>query len=100
MCALCSSLIMYKVIVCYVVIVCCTQLPQIEDSLSSVTDLIVTGKIKDKVNNGLREFDKIQRDIQTAVKDLIPKISENMRRAGTAACLHCFLYNAVSSWTT
>jgi hypothetical protein len=65
------------------------QLPQIEDSLLSVTDVIVNGKIKDKVNNGLREFDKIQHDIQNAVKDLIPLISHNVRRAGIWQ--HCFL---------
>ncbi|KAJ4441113.1 hypothetical protein ANN_10963, partial [Periplaneta americana] len=59
-------------------------LPQIEDSLLSVTDLIVSGRIKDKVNNGLEEFDKIQQEIQNAVKDLIPKISKNMQRAGDA----------------
>jgi hypothetical protein len=67
------------------VTVCYTQLPQIEDSLSSVTDLIVNGKIKDKVSNGLREFNKVQQDIQNAVKDLIPKISANMIRAGMVA---------------
>jgi hypothetical protein len=61
------------------------QLPQIEDSLLSVTDVIVNGKIKDKVNSGLREFDKIQQDIQNAVKDLIPQVSQNMRRAGMPA---------------
>ncbi|XP_069697439.1 prominin-like protein isoform X3 [Periplaneta americana] len=60
------------------------KLPQIEDSLLSVTDLIVSGRIKDKVNNGLEEFDKIQQEIQNAVKDLIPKISKNMQRAGDA----------------
>jgi hypothetical protein len=60
------------------------QLPQIEDSLFSVTDVIVTGKIKDKVNSGLQEFDKIQQDIQNAVKDLIPQISKNMKHAGMA----------------
>jgi hypothetical protein len=49
-----------------------------------VTDVIVNGKIKDKVNSGLREFDKVQQDIQNAVKDLIPQISQNMRRAGRA----------------
>lgn len=71
------------------------QLPQIEDSLLSVTDVIVTGKIKDKVNNGLREFDKIQQDIQAAVKDLIPQISQNMRRAGTEHVLKLCLYISV-----
>ncbi|XP_023723915.1 prominin-like protein isoform X3 [Cryptotermes secundus] len=60
------------------------HLPQIEDSLLSVTEVIVNGKIKDKVNNGLREFDKIQQDIQNAIKDLIPKVSQNMRLAGMA----------------
>lgn len=60
------------------------QLPQIEDSLSSVTDVIVHGKIKDKVNNGLEEFNRIQQEIQNAVKDLIPQISQNMGRAGLA----------------
>jgi len=49
-----------------------------------VTDIIVNGKIKDKVKNGLEEFDRIQLEIQNAVKDLIPQISHNMGRAGTA----------------
>lgn len=44
--------------------------------------MIVNGKIKDKVNNGLQEFDKIQQEIQNAVKDLIPQISKKMSRAG------------------
>ncbi|KAJ9580215.1 hypothetical protein L9F63_004158, partial [Diploptera punctata] len=60
------------------------QLPQIEDSLSSVTELIVNDRIKDKVDRGLKEFNKIQNEIQNAVKDLIPKISQNMQRAGDA----------------
>jgi hypothetical protein len=49
-----------------------------------VTDVIVHGKIKDKVNNGLEEFNRIQQEIQNAVKDLIPQISQNMGRAGMA----------------
>lgn len=42
------------------------------------------GKIRDKVKNGLEEFDRIQLEIQNAVKDLIPQISHNMERAGMA----------------
>ena len=49
-----------------------------------MTDVIVHGKIKDKVKNGLEEFDRIQLEIQNAVKDLIPQISHNMGRAGMA----------------
>lgn len=49
-----------------------------------MTDVIVHGKIKDKVKNGLEEFDRIQREIQNAVKDLIPQITHNMGRAGMA----------------
>ncbi|XP_021919956.1 prominin-like protein isoform X4 [Zootermopsis nevadensis] len=60
------------------------KLPQIEDSLRSVTDVILNGKIKDKVNNGLQEFDKIQQEVQNAVKDLIPQVSEKMSHAGVA----------------
>ncbi|PSN40478.1 hypothetical protein C0J52_11617 [Blattella germanica] len=60
------------------------QLPQIEDSLSSVTELIVNDRIKDKVTQGLQEFDKIQQEIQNAVQDLIPQISQSMARAGHA----------------
>lgn len=44
--------------------------------------MIVNGKIKDKVNNGLQEFDKIQQEVQNAVKDLIPQISQKMSHAG------------------
>jgi len=44
----------------------------------------VHGKIKDKVKNGLEEFDRIQLEIQNAVKDLIPQITHNMGRAGMA----------------
>jgi hypothetical protein len=49
-----------------------------------VTDVIVHGKIKDKVDNGLEEFNRIQQEIQNAVKDVIPQISQNIGRAGTA----------------
>lgn len=49
-----------------------------------MTDVIVHGKMKDKVKNGLEEFDRIQLEIQNAVKDLIPQISHNMGRAGMA----------------
>jgi hypothetical protein len=49
-----------------------------------VTDVIVHGRIKDKVKNGLEEFNRIQLEIQNAVKDLIPQISHNMGRAGMA----------------
>ena len=59
-------------------------MPQIEDSLLSVTELIVNDRIKDKVDHGLKEFNKIQSEIQNAVKDLIPQISQSMRRAGDA----------------
>jgi hypothetical protein len=66
-----------------------------------VTDVIVHGKIKDKVKNGLEEFDRIQLEIQNAVKDLIPQISDNMGRAGMATgelintdCTEC----ALSVW--
>ena len=49
-----------------------------------MTDVIVHGKLKDKVKNGLEEFDRIQLEIQNAVKDVIPQISHNMGRAGMA----------------
>ena len=49
-----------------------------------MTDVIVHGRIKDKVKNGLEEFDRIQLEIQNAVKDLIPQISRNMGQAGMA----------------
>jgi hypothetical protein len=48
----------------------------------------MNGKIKDKVNNGLHEFDKIQQEVQNAVKDLIPQISQKMLTAG--------IYSAIS----
>lgn len=44
--------------------------------------MILNGKIKDKVNNGLQEFDKIQQEVQNAVKDLIPQVLEKMSHAG------------------
>jgi len=46
--------------------------------------VIVQGRLKDKVKNGLEEFDRIQLEIQNAVKDLIPQISSSMGRAGGA----------------
>lgn len=62
-----------------------------------MTDVIVHGKIKEKVNRGLEEFNRIQLEIQNAVKDLIPQISQNMGRAGMAGdqintnCIECSL---------
>ena len=49
-----------------------------------MTDVIVHGRIKDKVENGLEQFDRIQLEIQNAVKDLIPQIKYNIGRAGMA----------------
>jgi hypothetical protein len=49
-----------------------------------VTNVFIHGRIKDKVKNGLEEFDRIQLEIQNAVKDLIPQIKHNMGRAGMA----------------
>lgn len=67
-----------------------------------MTDVIVHGKLKDKVKHGLEEFDRIQQEIQNAVKDLIPQISHNMGRAGMATgdlintdCNECSLTSVV-----
>jgi len=52
-----------------------------------VNHVLTVGRIKDKVMNGMNEFNKIQKEIQNAVKDLRPGISGNMSRAGMATII-------------
>lgn len=57
------------------------QLPNISDSLQTVSELLAH-HLADHVKNGKKQFDDIKQNIDMAVHDSVPQIIDSIRTAG------------------